>query len=145
MESQQLMTRLFEIIGIDDKHKRVCWLNGDKCPYGQPEGQFLLRPRQFCRPSNGKRPGSGCSVIDDNLPELEDLITGVILESIKEKIEKATTKVSDELESLADQIENELLKKDLKLAARLLAEEKNNLCDREIVLLEDLELLELEE
>jgi hypothetical protein len=120
--------------------KRRCWLDGNECPYGQPEGQFRLRPRQFCQPSNGKMSGSGCRVIDDNLAELEDLITRAMLESMKERIEEATTTISDELESLADQTKDESLKGALKLIARSLVEGKDDLCNRDIVLLEDLEL-----
>lgn len=29
--------------------RTACWLDGKPCSYGEPEGQFLLRPVQSCR------------------------------------------------------------------------------------------------
>ncbi len=28
---------------------RACWLDGDQCPYGSPEGMFKNRPTTFCQ------------------------------------------------------------------------------------------------
>lgn len=30
-------------------HPNRCWIDGFvRCPYGSPEGQYILRPRGFC-------------------------------------------------------------------------------------------------
>lgn len=40
-----------------------CWLDGGTCPYGEPYGQFALRPEQFCRIPAGM--GTGCHKLGD--------------------------------------------------------------------------------
>ncbi len=151
MDSQELARRLLEIArgkktaeaGPLDVTitERACWLDGEECPYGRPEGQFLKRPRVDCKPKTKR--SMGCSKLSENSDELDDLMREDVRESIEEevseKVSKATTSVSNELSALADDAEGDQAKEVLKLAAELIkggcgAE------DRKIVLLTDLHL-----
>lgn len=140
MDSQELSRRLVGIakgsLGITIT-KRTCWIDGSDCPYGQPEGQFLFRPRQFCRPS--REGSSGCRRVDDCSDELKSLVTSILVEGMEEKIKKAATKVSSELRALADQATGGGAKDLLKMVAELIEKKEFDLENREIVLLEDLE------
>lgn len=146
MDSQELARRLLEIAKVGPqvlpKPERTCWLDGEECPYGRPEGQFLKRPRVDCKPKTKR--SMGCSKLSENSDEFDDLMREDVRESIEEevseKVKKATTKVSRELRALADQTKNDKAKEVLKLAAELIEEEDDGLEDRKIVLLGDLDI-----
>lgn len=159
MDSEELNRRLLEIAGAsaksreeetareaarlqeEAKRERVCWLDGEECPYGKPGGQFTMRPTASCRPRTPH--GAGCMRFSDIVEELDELASITLLEKLEgevnEKVEKATTKVSKELWALADGAKDQQVKEILKLASELV-EKEEDLEDREIVLLEDLEI-----
>jgi len=43
----QLLSLSFVQEFKNDSRER-CWVDGLRCPYGSPEGQFELRPQKFC-------------------------------------------------------------------------------------------------
>jgi hypothetical protein len=152
MNSQELKERLLKMIEgekaiiLNNKpnnsngYTRACWLDGEECPYGRPEGQFLYRPRHFCYPS---REG-GCRKIDDNLEELKDLFYPLIMEDLRRvieaRLERATTRLSDQVKSLADGVNDSLIKGLIGLITEWIKENG----DGEIVLPDDLDLDNLE-
>jgi len=145
MDIQELNRRLLEIVKGTPTvtiTERACWLDGEECPYGRPEGQLLKRPTVFCRPQSKSR--SGCLKLNDHCEELYELMNKSLCyapkEEIYRKVEKAVTKVSSELGALADQATSCGAKELLKIAAELIEKKDFGLKDREIVLLEDLEL-----
>lgn len=156
MDAQELNNRLLEIANVRQivrveqavsrgpgivLTERACWLDGEECPYGRPEGQFLKRPTVSCVPRTSEI--TGCLKLNEASDELEDLMDGSLLErlekEVSEKVSKATTSVSSELGALADGAKDDQVKKVLKLAAELI-KEWDDVEDRKIVLLEDLEI-----
>jgi hypothetical protein len=154
---QQVREKLLRIMGIDTQpsksvagisyrpesvqNERACWLDGDECPYGRPEGQFLLRPRHFCRPSGDE--SYGCRKIDDNIEDLEDLLHSLITEemenlrrAIKAELERATTRLSDQVRNLANGVDDSLVKGLIELVAEWIKENG----DGEIISPDDLDL-----
>lgn len=146
MDPKELDARLRRIIGDyrnDGRNKRTCWLDGDICPYGQPEGRFSLRPRQSCHP-NGEIQGSGCRKIDEHLDELRGSICSdgeFILtadesneyEEWKRKQESANS-LSHELRDLGNNMKNNRAREVLTLAADLIRESG---LDGRIIFLDD--------
>jgi hypothetical protein len=49
---------------------RDCWLDGEECPYGRPEGKFIFRPMVFCKMPRGR--STGCSKLVDERALIED-------------------------------------------------------------------------
>ncbi len=150
MDSQELARRLLEIAKGEEtarvgpcviKTERACWLDGEECPYGRPEGQFLKRPGLDCKPRTSEI--TGCLKLNENSDELEDMLSRAFLEGLEkdvsEKVKKATTSVSNELSALADDAEDNQAKEVLKLAAELI-KGGCGVEDRKIVLLEDLKI-----
>ncbi len=152
MDKQELTGRLLEIAGVKQIVKveqivnrepgivlteRTCWLDGEECPYGRPEGQFLKRPRVDCKPRTEK--SMGCLKLNENSEELDGLMREEVREGIEkevfERIKKAVTKVSSELRALADRAEDSQEEEVLKLAAELIEKEEGGLEDWKIVLL----------
>lgn len=129
MDSQELSRRLLEIAkgspGITIT-ERACWLDGEECPYGKPEGQLLKRPKSFCKPKGKEL--TGCPKLNDNLGEIDELTSVSVYQElsgeIEEEIKKATTRVSSELRALADGAESDQVKGTLKLAAELIEKEE---------------------
>ena len=37
------------MLEAQEVERRRCWLDGDRCPYGHPNGMFTERPRSFCK------------------------------------------------------------------------------------------------
>ncbi len=150
MDPQELSKRLLEIARATPgttAPERVCWLDGEECPYGNPEGQFLKRPLAFCKPNNPQGYGTnGCLKLNEHSDELEGLLSKSLRdemrEGLSEKVRQAITKVSDELSAIAELAESDQIQKVLKLAAALIKGGEEGLVDRDIVLLEDLEDLE---
>ena len=106
---------------------RACWLDGSECPYGQPGGQFLDRPRIFCRPSKEDgTPGTGCSVIDDNLDDLHEVAKEIQRKEIERALspimEEQALSLSGEVDAAADNEKDEKKKGVLKLAATVIKE-----------------------
>ncbi|MEK7154053.1 MAG: hypothetical protein AAB792_00655 [Patescibacteria group bacterium] len=157
MDSQELTRRL---IGITKGSpgaiitERTCWLDGEECPYGRPEGRFLLRPKVFCRPSlpsplGGIQPGTGCGKIDGKLPEFDDLARKILGQELATVLRNQILKLSGEVEAAADADEKleEPQKAVLKLAAELIRalEKQRNWCVVRIFRKDDLlEALEKE-
>ena len=151
MDKQELTRRLLKIAGMKQivnrgpsisLIERTCWVDGEECPYGRPEGQFLKRPVRSCVPRTENR--TGCLKLNENLDDFEDLMREDVREdlerAVSEKVSKATTTVSSELRALADGAGDGQEKEVLKLTAELIREEESGLENRKIVLLEDLEI-----
>jgi hypothetical protein len=130
-------------LGLESKGlpSRTCWLDGEECPYGRPDGQFLKRPERSCVPRTKNK--TGCLKLNENSDALEDMLSEGFIEEAKEKvseiINRATTSVSNELSALADEAEEGQVKEVLKLAAELV-KEGGGVKNRKIVLLEDLDI-----
>jgi len=45
------------MLEAQEAERRRCWLDGDQCPYGHPNGMFTERPKSFCK-------YGGCSKIE---------------------------------------------------------------------------------
>lgn len=81
---------------------RECWLDGDECPYGQPGGKFLDRPKNFCQLSV-------CHKLDDLCDELEELYQGgkYFEERVDDAVEEEFNAKSKKLSELIGEIANQ--------------------------------------
>ncbi|MBN2093822.1 MAG: hypothetical protein JW740_00380 [Candidatus Zambryskibacteria bacterium] len=65
--------------------QQKCWVDGSNCPYGNPEGQFNLRPEKFCQLGNCNK----INIIEGDLTELMSdepiSLSTAIEETIKER------------------------------------------------------------
>jgi len=110
-----------------------CWVDARiRCPYGFPEGQYLLRPENFCHPSRGQ--GDGCAVYAQHVPD-EDLEQDLKDDAIRGHFDEQKTTVTAELGARASEIPDGPEAKILILAADILTERK---LDRNILLEDDL-------
>jgi hypothetical protein len=112
-----------------------CWVDGSvRCPYGFPEGQYILRPSQYCHESFER--GNGCAVYAQHVqePELRDDLKTA---AIREHFAAQQTDVTSELRARADEIEarDPVEAKALQLAADIIEDRK---LDRNILLEADL-------
>ncbi len=110
----------------EEARSKACWIDGSECPYGQPGGQFLDRPRLFCRPSRDGKSGTGCSVIDDNLDDLHEVAKGIQRKEIRRAlspiIEERVLLLSGEVDAAAENEKDEEKKGVLRLAAVVIKE-----------------------
>lgn len=56
MENSKFKEQLGKLVSLTDFpiiSEDTCWFDGDKCPYGLPQGKFQLRPTQFCHLDTG--------------------------------------------------------------------------------------------
>lgn len=117
----------------EERHIRIsidtCWVDRRvRCPYGQPEGQFILRPEKFCDKSCMHFPRYAVVSPDD----VEVLQTDAILDHFKEN----NVSVNFELEEQAKAFPNDSVKRlALLLAADLIKGER---LDKKILLEDDL-------
>lgn len=110
-----------------------CWVDARvRCPYGFPEGQYLLRPEGFCHPS--RRQGDGCAVYARHVQD-DDLEQELKDEAVREHFDGQKTTVTAELSVRAGEIPDGPEAKILVLAADILSERK---LDRNILLEDDL-------
>jgi len=127
-----------EAAGIDPDAERIspdrCWVDGHvKCPYGSPEGQYVLRPESFCHDQWGQ--GDGCAVFHRcvEIPELPEQHRN---DAVREYFEAQKTDVTGELRARAEELpDNSPEQMALRLAADIIEERH---LDRNILLEEDL-------
>lgn len=110
---------------IDAFTSDTCWLDGDMCPYGRPNGKFINRPINFCIVPTG--PGTGCSKLFDNVDELNQMTKGHIESEIEKRIDEIVRERSvtldSELRAAADELES-VEKETLVLAADIIEKNK---------------------
>ena len=93
----------------------TCWLDGDRCPYGQPNGKFSNRPSSFCVMPTGR--GSGCQKLLDNIAEFDQMIG-----DLEERVHEKKVTLDSELRAVADQELADVDKAILILAADIIKE-----------------------
>lgn len=110
-----------------------CWVDARvRCPYGFPEGQYVLRPEGFCHPSQGQ--GNGCAVYAQHVHD-DDLEEGQKDDAVRGHFGEHKVTVTSELIARASEIPDGPEAKVLVLAADILTERK---MDRNILLEDDL-------
>lgn len=109
-----------EMLTVIQASPDACWIDGQKCPYGQPRGQFQHRPKIFCVIPIG--PGSGCTKLLDNTGEFDQMgrsfIEGEVERRIDSRVDEKEVTLDSELRAVADEVEN-VEKATLLLAAEL--------------------------
>ena len=142
MEQEEILKRLGEIV---TKHTPLliapasntctCWFDGDKCPYGFPNGRFRDRPEQICHLGNG-----GCYRLTTLKENVDDFFGDSYEEQASEKLDNAVEKnkvsLSSELKVIAEECEDESPEQQmLELAADII----RNQHDKDILRIADIE------
>ena len=79
--------------------KKRCWVDGSvQCPYGHPDGQFLLRPSGFC--------GQKCLTFNNSQYAIEDTLCPEDSGMIVSYFDKHSISLSSKLDRLAAALEN---------------------------------------
>lgn len=120
---------------MDTIQTDTCWLDGNKCPYGFPNGRFQDRPTQICHLGDG-----GCEKLvavkemadEYNESELQERV-----DAAKDAmIEKGQVSLSSELRVIAEgEFVGELGEKILKLVADMIEDHD---CDKKIIRVDDI-------
>ena len=122
-ESIEYLTRKAK--AKEEAHSKACWIDGSECLYGQPEGQFLLRPRQFCRPTR-EQEEVGCGKIDDNSDDLNEIARKLQRREIEITLSaimgEQVLSLSGEVDVAAESEKDEKKKGVLKLAIAIIEE-----------------------
>ena len=115
-------------------HPQQCWVDARvRCPYGNPEGQYLLRPTGFCHDT--VQMGDGCMVFHDRVADSE-LTAAQRNDAVREYFQAQQTDVTGELRARAEELPDGSAERlALELAADIVEERK---LDRNILLEEDL-------
>ncbi len=96
----------------------ACWVNGDTCPYGNPNGRFEDRPKQFCHLGEG-----GCPVFQEVIEDQDfcsDFVENRLLsQKIDEIVTKKSLALAEEIEEAAGYVEP-LEGATLKFAAKII-------------------------
>lgn len=138
MELRERIAELATAAGIDLTSVRIakdrCWVDGRvRCPYGSPEGQYLLRPEAFCHDQRAQ--GDGCATFHQHVEDPE-LTEQMKRDAVREHFEAAKTDVIGELRARAEELqEGSPEQLALRLAADVIDDKKLN---RSILLEEDL-------
>ena len=94
--------RLLEIIdpAFIKRGPRDCWLNDEECPYGQPHGRFVNRPKAFCRIGT-------CLKLADTHADMNEASGNYIEKQIESRIlelfDKESATLSSELRTIASE------------------------------------------
>lgn len=117
--------------GIAVVPPNCCWFDGRTCPYGEPHGQFVLRPTGFCVVGNcSKLTGSHVAeelsgfadyLIEDEVDKRENRLAAAI--------DKEEVTLSSELDVLAEDENRQLdgAERDiLRLAARIIHDSESD-------------------
>ena len=92
--------------GIDLTTERIlperCWVDGSvRCPYGQPYGQYILRPEGFCHTT--QETGNGCNVYHRHAADKE-LSPALENDAVRGYFEQEKTSVVSELQTRAGEL-----------------------------------------
>ncbi|MDO8669071.1 MAG: hypothetical protein Q7K65_02130 [Candidatus Buchananbacteria bacterium] len=139
MKQSEILYRLGKIVVehaplfIMPPPANACWVDGDKCPYGLPNGRFQDRPIQICHLGGCKKLVVVKEMADEYIEsELADR-TDVAIDAM---IEKEQVDLSSELRVIAkEDVEEELEAKILELIADFL--ERND-HDKKIIRVNDI-------
>jgi hypothetical protein len=98
---RQLLSLSFINNRVQEKRSEQCWVDGSNCPYGRPEGQFALRPKNFCRPKNNI---GGCIKLNDHSGDVFEAFREEMPESLSDWLSKnKPISISDLLSGLAEE------------------------------------------
>ncbi len=143
MKQDEILERLKDIITthipeIMPPKVNTCWLDGNICPYGLPNGRFQDRPLQICHLGLG-----ACPKLQTQEDVFADLMGSYVEEEVKKRINDTcqTNKItlSSELRVIAEQYDDDdksLEQQTLKLAADII--EGNSHLNTEIIRTEDI-------
>ena len=108
----------------------ACWVDGDKCPYGFPNGTFQDRPTTFCHFGSG-----GCKKLG-SVKEAElinSLVNSLADDLVKKALERGRVSLSSEVDAVSEHLER-LDGEVLRLARDII---EKSAYDRDIVRVED--------
>ncbi|MDO8495817.1 MAG: hypothetical protein Q7S32_04915 [bacterium] len=110
----------------------ACWLDGDTCPYGLPNGRFIDRPLWICNTHKG-----GCpKLTTDHQAELTRLLEGPITIAARKLVETVfedeERTLAAELKLIAAVTKNKVSSAILQAAALALVEHEQHLSAAEI-------------
>lgn len=142
MDEQELRVRIIMLAdsaGLlvldEDEHKRIridsCWVDHRvRCPYGQPESQFILRPEGFCHNACVHFPHKDIVIVED----VEDKSATALRELFNER----QTTIGAVLNKLASGLGKDSPERiALELTADLISDTQREL-ERDILLRENL-------
>lgn len=122
----------FEVLRDSEKIVALnrCWVDAQvSCPYGSPEGQYILRPEAFCNQDCPTFGSNGVSICSDE--EMQEQVSN----DLREHFDTNAVGLVSELETRAEELPDAIESGILQLAADLLNEKKMN---RRILLEDDL-------
>jgi len=166
MEEKEIKKNLIDLIDrqevlemlkkeeIDIDNPRRCWIDGEECPYGQPEGKFSHRPRWICHTNFDfccpKILESEFSEFIDGiyfnlLPDVEKEARESILDDIKDQLEEKSKSLADLLEKIAKGNTQNLNNKERKLLLLVsqIIREKSDDINKKICLLNGSDLSDI--
>jgi hypothetical protein len=133
MDIRERIAGLASAAGIGAVPADRCWVDARaRCPYGYPEGQYVLRPEGSCN--------SGCRHFTDNGAALyaESDLNRQAGESLRERFDEHHTNTANELAARAQELSDGSPERlVLELAADIVRDSERKL-NRDILLREDL-------
>lgn len=124
-------------------NSEACWIDGEPCPYGRPEGKFIFRPAISCFTQKSSSVGGtiGCIKISDFRSELERLFNlepgeienlrtrkdGIDANKLETKTAEATCTLDEQVALSAERTSNPIKKKILELASSVLEESEGDI------------------
>lgn len=91
----------------------ACWLNGEKCPYGQPNGQFDQRPESFCHLGD-----NGCGKLRGHLQDLRGFLMREVINQEAVSLAGELEEIVEDTDSPLEPIERATLKSAIKILAK---------------------------
>lgn len=136
---QLLVEHAPEMLGVINAPSQVspqaCWLDGDACPYGKPNGRFQDRPIMFCHLGE-----SGCRRLDVFVADIDKFSSNYFENEtekrIAEAVEEESSSLALELSAIADEVSDPLAQRTLKLAGKIIEEDPD--LNRRIIRVEDI-------
>jgi hypothetical protein len=136
MDLKKRVQELAELEGVEVVRPGRCWVDADEtCPYGDPEGQYVMRPETFCNETCHifenfvghalhNHGGGGCEECEQ-----------AEVKAICDHFDEHHVTVVSELRARAEHLPDESEQIVLEIAAEILDEHK---MDRDILIQEDL-------
>ena len=100
--TEGLKKKLKQILEVYKTEKDACWFDGNKCPFGTPNGKLTEAPLRWC---------TKCQTVRNNSQVLgEFLMRAEIEEEIEEEIKRENTEeIKQELENCSENLKELLL------------------------------------